>query len=66
MRLRRCVFAFGLLLALTAVAGAPGGARAGADDPAREAPEALETAIRWFMDHPPDDGPVEFPGGSGK
>lgn len=37
-----------------------------ADDPAREAPEALETAIRWFMDHPPDDGPVEFPGGSGK
>ena len=34
MRLRRCVFAFGLLLALTAVAGAPGGARAGADDPA--------------------------------
>ena len=31
-----------------------------ADDPAVEAPDALETALRWFMDHPPDDGPVEF------
>lgn len=30
------------------------------DDPAVEAPDALETAIRWFMDHPPGDGPVEF------
>ncbi len=35
MRLRRCVFAFGLLLVLAAVAGAPGApARAAADDPA--------------------------------
>ena len=32
-----------------------------ADDPAIEAPDALETAIRWFMDHLPEDGPVEFP-----
>ena len=32
-----------------------------ADDPAVEAPDALETAIRWFMDHLPEDGPVEFP-----
>ena len=36
------------------------------DDPAVEAPDALETAIRWFMDHPPADGPVEFPVGPGK
>ena len=34
MRLRRCVFAFGLFLVLAAVAGAPGRARADADDPA--------------------------------
>ena len=33
-----------------------------ADDPAVEAPDALETAIRWFMNHLPEDGPVEFPG----
>ena len=32
-----------------------------ADDPAVEAPEALETTIRWFMDHLPEDGPIEFP-----
>ncbi|MDA1256420.1 MAG: alpha/beta hydrolase [Chloroflexi bacterium] len=30
------------------------------DDPAVEAPDALETAIRWFVKHPPDQGPVEF------
>ncbi len=34
MRVRRCVFAFGLFLVLAAVAGAPGRARADADDPA--------------------------------
>ena len=34
MRLRRWVFAFGLLLVLAAVAGAPERARADADDPA--------------------------------
>jgi pimeloyl-ACP methyl ester carboxylesterase len=32
-----------------------------ADDPAVEAPDALETTIRWFMDHLPEDGPIEFP-----
>lgn len=33
-----------------------------ADDPAVEAPDALETAIRWFVDHLPEDGPVEYSG----
>jgi pimeloyl-ACP methyl ester carboxylesterase len=31
-----------------------------ADDPAMEAPDALETAIRWFMDHLPENGPDEY------
>jgi len=33
------------------------------DDPAVEAPDALETAIRWFMDHLPEDGPDEYTDG---
>ena len=33
-----------------------------ADDPAVEAPDALETAIRWFIDHLPEDGPAEYSG----
>ncbi|MDP6823594.1 MAG: alpha/beta hydrolase [Dehalococcoidia bacterium] len=30
------------------------------DDPAVEAPDALETAIRWFIDHLPEDGPDAY------
>lgn len=34
-----------------------------ADNPAVEAPDALETAVRWFINHLPENGTVQHPDG---